>query len=59
MCIYQNHKYVMSCIQNLLLTTSQTKLGINTCWDNMMYFCNKSYQLLLFTLTALLYLKGI
>lgn len=59
MCIYQNDKYVMSRIQNLLPTKSQTKLDINICWENMMCFYNKSYQFLLFTLIILLYLKGI
>lgn len=59
MCIYQIDKYVRSHIQNFLSIKSQTKLAINICWDNMMCLYDKSYQLLLFTLTALLYLKGI
>lgn len=59
MCIYQNEKYAMSCIQNLLPTRSQPKLGINICWDNIICFYSKSYHLHPFTLTTLLYLKGI
>lgn len=55
MCIYPNAKYVMSHIQNFLPTRSQTKLAISTCWDNKICFYNKSCQLVLFTLTALLY----
>lgn len=56
--MYQNDKYERSCIQNFLPIKSQTKLAISTCWDNKMCFYNKGCQLLLFTLTALLYLKG-